>query len=225
LEAHHRVQHFSLKWGVYFTGLLIMALGIVLTIKAEFGTSPWDVLHIGLFKQFGLTIGTWSIIVGFFILIVSSLISKKRPQLGAFLNMLTVGVFIDMYMLLPFLQTPEHIISKIIMLLVGILINGYGMGLYISARCGAGPRDSLMIVLTDLTGWKVQNIRTCMEVLVLLVGWLMGGPVFIGTIIYCIAIGYVAGFALPQCRRLTDSLANRIGRAGYEHVEVNHFSN
>jgi len=226
LKNQDGVSQFIAKWSIYFIGLLIMSLGIVLTIKAGFGASPWDVLHIGLFQQLGLTIGTWSVIVGIVILATSSLLTKRLPLLGAFLNMISVGIFIDMYMLLPFLKTPDFVYGKIIMLLVGIIINGYGMGLYISAKCGAGPRDSLMMALTEKTGWKVSYIRSCMEVIVLFFGWLLGGPVFIGTIIYSILIGNIAGYALPQCFAFTEHIIKRLGRQTHKTIhEVNHFSN
>ena len=202
----HHSDHFIRRWGVYFAGLLVMCFGIVLTIKANIGSAPWDVLHIGLYRQFGLTIGTWSIIVGFVILAVSALISKQFPKLGAFANMLFVGLFIDMYMLIPYIRTPDAFMMKLVMLLTGIIITGYGMGLYIAAQVGAGPRDSLMLSLMEATGWKVQNIRIVMEILVLFIGWLLGGPVSVGTIIFSVTIGSVVGIALPQCQTLVGRL-------------------
>ena len=194
------------RWSVYFLGLLTMSLGIVLTIRAELGVSPWDVLHIGLYNQFGLTIGTWAIIVGGSILIISALLTRKWPQLGAFVNMLTVGVFIDLYLLLPFLATPSNIVGQLFMLLIGILFMGYGIGIYISARCGAGPRDSLMMALVEKTGKSISVIRGSIELLVLMVGWLLGGPVFIGTILLTLTIGLIAGKTIPQCQQTTDQL-------------------
>jgi uncharacterized membrane protein YczE len=200
---------FILRWLVFMIGIMIMAFGISLMIKAEFGSAPWDVFHIGLYKQFGLTIGTWSIIVGLFIIGLAAWLTKKRPQFGAFLNMVLVGIFIDIYLYLPILTTPETILSKLIMLGLGIVIMGYGIGLYIAADCGAGPRDSLMLALTETTGWKVQWIRGAMEVVVLFFGWLLGGPVFIGTIIFSVSIGSIVGFSLPQCRRFVDGILER----------------
>ncbi|AGK55036.1 YczE/YyaS/YitT family protein [Bacillus sp. 1NLA3E] len=197
---------------IFILGLALMSLGISLQIKASIGASPWDVLHIGLFYQFGLTIGTWSIIVGIFILITASLISKEFPQFGAFLNMVLIGLFIDLYLALPFFSTPDTTVGKIIMLLSAIIINGYGMGIYISAQFGAGPRDSLMIALTLKTGWKVKYVRAFMEVMVLFVGWLLGGPVFWGTVLFSISIGYIAGFALPQCQFFTNKTLDKFNK-------------
>ena len=195
---------------VYFTGLLVMSLGIVLLIVADLGASPWDVLHVGLYYQLGLTIGTWSIIVGIVILTVAAIISKEFPRMGAFLNMVLIGVFIDMYLLLPFMQTPISLSGKIIMFFFGVIIYCYGMGLYISAQLGAGPRDSLMIALTTKTRLPVGRVRACMEIIVLVVGWQLGGPVFWGTVIIGLAIGPIAGYALPQCQALTDHFLEKI---------------
>jgi uncharacterized protein len=186
-----------------------MTLGFVLVLKANLGATPWDVLHVGLYYQFGLTIGSWSIIVGLLILGVSALLTKKIPQIGAFLNMLSVGIFMDMYLFLPFIQSPSSLIGKIIMFLIGLVITCYGMGFYISAKLGAGPRDSLMLALTSRTGWKVGYIRGTMEVIVLLIGWLLGGPVSFGTFLLSLLIGPLFGFAMPQCNFVTNFLLGK----------------
>ena len=198
---------------IYLFGLLVMSLGIVLLILADLGPSPWDVLHVGLYYKFGLTIGSWNIIAGFFILGVSAMISKSIPQFGAFLNMILVGLFIDMYLMIPFLQTPSSLTGKVVMFAVALLINCYGMGLYISAQLGAGPRDSLMLAITSKTGWKVGKVRSTMEVLVLIIGWQLGGPLFWGTIVISLMIGVIAGFSLPQCQRFTNFILQRLKKS------------
>ena len=90
------------------------------------------------------------------------------------------------------------------MFAVALLINCYGMGLYISAQLGAGPRDSLMLAITSKTGWKVGKVRSTMEVLVLIIGWQLGGPLFWGTIVISLMIGVISVFSLPQCQRFTN---------------------
>lgn len=176
-------------------------------IEADLGVAPWDVLHIGLTNQFGLTVGTWSIFVGFWILVLTSLLTKRWPQLGAFLNMLFLGIFIDIFRL--FIGTPVTIKGQYVMLLVGVIVTGYGIGLYIAPKCGAGPRDSLMIAITEKSAWKVQYVRGLMEIVVLAIGWKLGGPVFIGTILFSLTIGSVVGFTLPQCQRFVDRFIER----------------
>ncbi len=200
---------FWMSWSVFVAGLLVMTFGIALMIKAEAGSAPWDVFHIGLYHQVGLSIGTWSIIVGFLIIATTALMEKTLPKVGAFLNMLLVGIFLDFYLWLPILKTPDHFVGQLIMLTIGIIVMGYGIGLYIAADKGAGPRDSLMLVLTKRTGWKVQHIRLAMEIIVLALGWLMKGPVSIGTLLFCVSIGPIVGYSLPQCKYLVARLMER----------------
>ncbi|XJZ26329.1 YitT family protein [Bacillota bacterium Lsc_1132] len=208
------------RFGIYFIGLLIMSLGIVFLIKSRLGATPWDVFHVGLYYHFGLTIGSWSIMVGLVILTAAALISKEIPHIGAFLNMLTVGIFIDLYMMLPFMTTPESPAGKMLMFLVGILLNAYGMGIYISASLGAGPRDSLMLALTNKTGWKVRNVRASIEIVVLLIGWKLGGPANWGTILFGLTIGPMAGIALPQCDRIASTLLEKASKRQIENQIV-----
>ncbi|ERN55016.1 YitT family protein [Alkalihalophilus marmarensis] len=207
VENRRKPSKLFVRWAVFMVGLVIMSFGISMMIKADLGSAPWDVLHIGLTLQLGLTVGSWSIIMGFLIIGATSFLTKEWPQLGAFINMVLVGVFIDIFLWI--LPAPEGFVLKLAMLLLGILIIGYGIGLYIAPKLGAGPRDSLMLALTLRTGWKVQWVRSSMEVIVLTAGWLLGGPVFIGTLLFCFGIGSVVGFTMPQCQRMVDILIER----------------
>lgn len=201
------------RWIIFTVGLIVMAFGIAMMIKAELGSAPWDVFHIGLTLQFGLTIGTWSIIVGILIIALTSALTKSWPQLGALANMVLVGVFIDIFMYLFAWYEPTHLAVQLIMLIMGIGIIGLGIGIYIAPNCGAGPRDSLMLALTQITGWKVQYVRAMMEVIVLLIGWILGGPVFIGTLLFCMSIGSVVGVTLPLCQRVVDQILQQVQRS------------
>ncbi|MDV2883566.1 YitT family protein [Alkalihalophilus pseudofirmus] len=207
VENRRKPSKLFVRWAVFMVGLVIMSFGISMMIKADLGSAPWDVLHIGLTLQLGLTVGSWSIIMGFLIIGATSFLTKEWPQLGAFINMVLVGVFIDIFLWI--LPAPEGFVLKLAMLLLGIIIIGYGIGLYIAPKLGAGPRDSLMLALTLRTGWKVQWVRSSMEVIVLTAGWLLGGPVFIGTLLFCFGIGSVVGFTMPQCQRMVDILIER----------------
>lgn len=206
LNNHYQI---GFRFFIFCIGLLIMAFGLDLLIIADLGVTPWDVLHIGLFKQIGLTIGSWSIIVGFFVLGISAIIMRKIPKIGAYLNMLLVGLFMDMFLHLLSNVEMTSIIEKIIVLILGIIINAIGMGIYISAQLGAGPRDSFMLAVTSKTGWKISHVRRGMEVIVLIIGWLCGGPVFIGTIIFVLSIGTLVGIALPLCQSFTNKFLKK----------------
>ncbi|MBN8194038.1 YitT family protein [Bacillus sp. NTK074B] len=197
-----------LRWSFFFIGLLVLSFGISLTIKGkDLGIGPWDVFHYGLFKQLGLTIGTWSIIVGFIILFVTGVGTKSFPKAGAFINMLLIGIFIDLFNFV--LPDPHSLVAQAVVFAMGIVVIGYGIGLYVSADLGAGPRDSLMLLVVEKTGWKVQWVRNGMEIIVFFFGWLLGGPVGVGTVIIALGLGSIVGFSLPQSKKLLHSLIER----------------
>ncbi|MFD2618205.1 YczE/YyaS/YitT family protein [Terrilactibacillus laevilacticus] len=208
--ARHRFLYEQLVyWIVFFVGIVIMNFGIALMITASLGSAPWDVFHIGLFQNLGLTIGTWSIIVGLFILGLTAILKKERPQIGAFANMFIGGVMLDFFLSLPFMKTPSLLSEQIAMLIVALAFNGIGISIYISAKRGAGPRDTLMLYLTEVTGLKLSTTRRLMELFVLIIGWFLGGPVSIGTILFGLFIGSVVGKILPICENIVKHILGR----------------
>jgi uncharacterized protein len=199
------VRNKIIRWGFFFVGLAVLGLGIAMTIKGKtFGIGPWDVFHYGLFKQFGLTIGSWSIITGFIILALTSLYTKSLPQLGAFLNMLLLGLFIDFFLYI--LPDPVTLLSQGIVFIVGIVVLGYGIGLYVTSGLGAGPRDGIMLLIVEKTGWRIDWVRNGIEIAVLLLGWLLGGPVGIGSIVIAFMLGKMIQFSMPQCKALLETV-------------------
>jgi uncharacterized membrane protein YczE len=189
----------TIRWSFFILGLIVLAFGVALTIKGkDLGIGPWDVFHYGLFQQFGLTIGTWAVIAGFIILLTTSIFTKSLPKIGAVLNMLLLGVFIDLFNYM--LPDPHSMWAKTAVFMIGVLVIGYGIGLYVAADLGAGPRDGLMLMLVDKTGWSVKWVRSGIEILVFVLGWLLGGPVGIGTIFIAFFLGPMIGMSLPQCR-------------------------
>ncbi|XXM72750.1 YczE/YyaS/YitT family protein [Lysinibacillus sphaericus] len=201
-------REFVIRWAFFFVGLLVLALGITLTIKGkDLGIGPWDVFHYGLFKQLGLTIGTWSIIAGFVILLITGLGTRSFPKIGAFLNMLLIGIFIDVFNYL--IPDPESLLAQAVVFAFGIIVLGYGIGLYVSADLGAGPRDSLMLLVVEKTGWKVQWVRNGMEIIIFFFGWMLGGPVGIGTVVIALGLGSIVGISLPQSKRLLNYVLAR----------------
>ncbi|MFG6118935.1 YczE/YyaS/YitT family protein [Thalassobacillus sp. B23F22_16] len=193
--------HYMVRWSFFVIGLIILALGISLTIQAKvLGIGPWDVFHYGLFVQLGLTIGTWAIIAGLVIVAVTSIAKKQWPQIGTVLNMVLIGVFIDFFNWV--LPEPEQLWVAIVVFVVGTLVMAYGIGIYVAPGMGAGPRDSLMLVLTETTGWKVSTVRNWNEIIIALLGWMLGGPVGVGTVIIALFLGTMVGFSLPQAKQL-----------------------
>lgn len=187
-------RKFYWQWGSFFVGLIVMSLGITLTIKGQvIGTSPWDVFHIGMFKQFGLTIGTWSILVGLFIVCATSLYLKRIPKLATFLNMLLIGSFIDLFNWL--LPSTDRLPFEIVYFVSGFFVLSIGCALYIAASLGEGPRDTVMMIIAS-KGYSVKTGRMVMEVVAGSIGWLLGGPVGAGTIILALGTGYIIQPAL-----------------------------
>jgi uncharacterized membrane protein YczE len=202
-------KEYALRWTFFVLGMLILALGAALTIEGELlGIGPWDVFHYGLFLNFGLTIGTWNIIIGFLLLSFASISKKKLPKIGAFLNMLLFGLFMDFFLWI--LPSIDSVIGAVFSFVMGVVLLGFGIGLYVAADLGSGPRDGIMIMIIEKTGWSLKWVRNGMEIFVLLLGWLLGGPVGVGTIIIAFFLGPIVGYSLPQCKKLLASLLVKI---------------
>ena len=179
--------------GFYFVGLVVLAFGLSLTVKGKIlGIGPWDAFHYGLFQHFGLTIGQWSIIIGALIVTLTSVFTKSFPKIGALLNMVLIGVFIDFFNAV--LPAPHGYLPALYVFITGVIVSGYGVGIYVSANLGAGPRDSLMLLISAKTGLNVQWVRNGIELTVLLFAWMLGGPIGIGTILTAIFTGLVLRF-------------------------------
>ena len=191
------------RWLFFFVGLITMGLGIALTVKGQrFGVGSWDVLHIGLFKNFGLSIGLWSIIVGFVIIVTASLGLREFPRLGTFMNMIFIGIFIDFFNWI--LPDPHTFSVQFIDFILGIVLMGIGVGIYLSANLGSGPRDSLMLLAVKKFRCSITVARTVMEVVVAIVGFLLGGPIGIGTIIMAFALGPIIQASLRYNQKIVE---------------------
>lgn len=194
-------RHIYWRSTFFLLGIVILSLGIALTIKAKaLGVGSWDVLHIGLANSFGLTIGTWSIILGLIILTIDSVFMKRLPKTGTFLDMFFAGIFIDIFNAL--LPSISGFYSQVFIFIIGLLLLGFGCGMYIVANLGVGPRDTLMLLLTHKLGWSVGKARTTMEVLVAIAGFLLGGPVGLGTIIMSFGLGPIVQWGLKINEKL-----------------------
>lgn len=189
------------KWLYYFYGLITLAFGVGLTIKGQlWGLGSWDVLHYGLFTTFGLTVGSWAIIVGIIIVVSTALATKRWPQLGVYVNLFTVGIFIDIFLFI--LPDVEGWLLHSVFYLIGVIVLSYGIATYISPNLGAGPRDSLMLLLVDKFNLKLSTARNIMEFFAAFTGFLLGGPVFIGTLFIVLFLGKFIEWWLPITRAL-----------------------
>src|SRR5690625_2849192 len=194
-------KHYIYRWGFFLIGLMVMSLGIAMTIKGQrLGVGPWDVLHVGLYNKFNLSIGSWNVITGVIIILLVSIVLRELPKIGTWINMAVIGIFIDLFIwLLPEFTT---IWGQMIIFILGIIVMGYGAGIYVSPAMGAGPRDSLMLLIVEKYGISIKMVRTMIEVIISIIGWLLGGPIGIGTVIIALLIGQIMHYALPQSQKV-----------------------
>lgn len=175
-------------------GLLLCGLGIAGMVRSNLGLGPWDVLHQGLSRLTGIPIGTVGIIVGFVVLGLWIPL-RERPGLGTLLNVIVIGVVIDLTLL--WLPEPQTLLVRAAFLASGPLLFGVGSGFYIGAGLGAGPRDGVMTGLAR-RGLPVGAVRAAIEVTVLVLGWLLGGTVGVGTVLFAVTIGPLVHVCLPR---------------------------
>ena len=183
-----------LKMPSLFFGFFLFALAILLALYSKLGMSPWDVLHMGIVNHSVLSFGQTTQLVGFAIIIFSVFLGVI-PGIGSLLNMIFIGGFIDLIDNTRILKTPGSMVGKIIMLIAAILIMGIATFFYLRVELGAGPRDGLMEGLVRKLNKPVWMIRGSIEIVVLIIGFLLGGPVGIGTLLLAGAIGPSVQFA------------------------------
>ncbi|KMS51830.1 membrane protein [Novosphingobium barchaimii LL02] len=195
---------FQLLWG-----LALYGISMALMLQANLGLDPWDVLHQGLAPRLALSFGMTVNVLGLIVLLLWIPL-RQRPGIGTVLNIIVIGTVVDLS--LPLLPMPGGYGARFAFLIAGIALNGIAGGAYIGAGLGAGPRDGLMTGIASRTGWPIKIVRTAIELSVLAVGWLMGGTMGVGTVLYALTIGWVVHHALPfftldrnangQCRNL-----------------------
>lgn len=171
-------------------GLWLFALGSVLTLRAGLGVPPWDVLHDGIRRNTPLSFGVAVIAIGVLLVLVSALLGI-RPGPGTIANMLLIGTFVDLMLWTDVGANLDdaHLALRIAAAFAGVAVVGLGSALYIGANLGAGPRDSLMVLAATKLGVRVGVARAVIEGSALLTGWLLGGAVGLGTLLFVLAIG------------------------------------
>lgn len=169
-----------------YAGLVLYGASAALMVRAGLGLGPWDVLHQGVSERSGISIGVVSVVVGAVVLLLWVPL-RQRPGLGTVSNVFVVGLSMDATLGLA--AAPEATAVRIVLMAGAVVLNGVATGLYISARFGPGPRDGLMTGLHRVTGRSIRLVRTAIEVAVLVTGFLLGGSVGAGTVVYALAIG------------------------------------
>ena len=201
------MNDFLRRFAYLIFGLFLYALGIVFTMKAHLGFAPWEVLHWGLGNTMGMSIGNVSILTG---LVICGIVVIMREKLGfgTILNMFLIGKFIDMLLSIAAFPQMTGWISGVLMLFLGLFTIAFGSYFYINSAFGAGPRDSLMVLLTRKTQLPIGVCRGILEATVVFSGWLLGGPVGLGTVI--------AAFGISFCVQIVFNLM------GFEATSIKH---
>jgi uncharacterized membrane protein YczE len=174
-------------------GLMFYGLGLAMIVEAEIGLPPWDVFAKGISIQLGVTYGVASVIVSALVLL-AWIPLKVKPGIGSILNAILIGLWSDVF--IPNIPAFTDYLSNLTMFLIGMVIVAIATGIYITSYLGSGPRDGLMIGTQRVLGWPLWQVRTMYEALVLTIGWLMGGQVREGTLIFAVSIGVLMQLSL-----------------------------
>lgn len=189
-----RAGRMPLRLGSLVLGLTLFGVSLALLIRAGLGMMPWDVLHYGLARHLPMSIGTIVVVLSLLLLLLWIPL-REMPGLGTITNALWVGVALDLSLLV--MPEAAGVGAGIAMMIGGIVLNGVATAMYIGAQLGPGPRDGLMTSLSRLLPFSLRTVRTGIEVIVVLAGWLLGGVVGVGTVLFAVAIGPLTQAFLP----------------------------
>lgn len=199
-RAEHRWQLSPLRISILFFGLAIFGLGDSLLVQANIGNAPWTVFAQGLSKKSGLPLGVSTLLISIGVLLIWIPL-RERPGFGTLSNIVLIASFIQIGIFIFPLQ--HSYFSGVIFDLLGIALVGIGSSLYITCGLGPGPRDGAMTGIHQRTGVRVGRVRLGIELTVLLIGWLMGGTVGLGTVLFAVLIGNSIAISLGILARLT----------------------
>lgn len=194
LESMFGHDRFPARIVQLLAGLCLYGISMAMMVRADLGLDPWNVLHQGLSPRIGLSFGQTVNLVGLAVLVLWWPL-RQKPGLGTVLNILVIGTVTDIALVL--LPTPEAYVARIALLGFGVILNGIAGAAYIGAGLGPGPRDGLMTGFCQRLELPIEVVRTAIELAALGVGWMLGGTVGFGTVLYAIAIGWVVHHALP----------------------------
>jgi uncharacterized membrane protein YczE len=178
-----------------YAGLVLYGFSMALLVRSNLGLDPWDVFHQGVALHVDWSFGTVVNVTGVFVLLLWWPL-RQRPGLGTISNIIVIGLVADAS--LWALGTPDSLLARFAMLISGIVLNGLAGGAYIGAGFGPGPRDGLMTGFVRRTGVSVRLVRTTIELVVLAIGWMLGGTVGLGTVLYALSIGWLVQFFLAM---------------------------
>jgi len=190
------------RLGKLMAGLVLFGVGIWLGLQAHLGVGPWDVLAGGLAQHLGTPFGRTAIGVSVVVLVLG-LAAGVRPGLGTALNVVVIGAVVDLLLATPALDglVEQPLPARLLGTAAGIASVAVGSALYLGAHLGPGPRDGLMVAMVQRTGWPVGRCRALLELVVLVLGVALGGPVGVGTLAFALGIGPAVQVAFRVLRQ------------------------
>ena len=195
----------NFKWILYLVGISILTLGIVLMIKSNLGTSPLDALLVALTYKVGLSIGAWEVLISLVIVGINAIITMRKPQILGLMTALITGTFIDVWMLiLKELNISQTFGIQFIYFSIGLIITSFGTAIYLRTNFAPIPLDNLMLIITDKMKKSIQFSKSLIYISVLLLAFLMNGPIGLGTIL----TACLGGITLNYCILLINKLVN-----------------
>lgn len=193
---------------LYSAGILLLSLGVALNIQSGLGTSPFDALLVGLSDQVGLTVGSWEILIAFFMIMVNSALVRQRPELWGLFTAFLTGAGIDLWLyVFEHSLNPAHWASQLATFGAGIVLINIGTALYLFSGLAAIPIDRLTMILKDLLRSNVFVARTAVYFLCLLLAFLLGGPIGVGTVLTVCLGGLLLNFFVRLTARIPVSPA------------------
>lgn len=189
----------------YLAGLIVLTLGITLTIQSALGASPFDALLVGLYRTFGLTIGSWEIVVGAAMVFCNVIAEKKRPEYYALISAFITGLGIDAWLfLLRDWIAPGTWIGQWICTGAGIVLIGLGIAIYLQSQFAPNPMDRSMLILSKLTGLSVTYTRAIISFILVIIALLFDGAIGLGTLVNALFTGVFISFFSPYIKALTN---------------------
>lgn len=184
------VLEYVKRIGILVGGLAISGVGIALMLQANIGLEPWSVLQQGMAQTFGITYGMASIIVGITVILIAVFCGESFG-IGTIANIAICGPTVDLILWLDLIPKMHSKTGGLVMLLIGMELLAIGTWMYMTSALGSGPRDALMVALAKKTSFSVGMCRSSVELIAILVGWMLGGQVGIGTIVTAVGIGFL----------------------------------
>ncbi|HEY0949130.1 hypothetical protein [Nocardioides sp.] len=192
--AQLRAGRLTRRLSQLYLGLVAYGVSLALMVRGDLGLAPWDVLHSGLIRHVPLTLGQ-AVVVMSFVVLIAWIPLRELPGIGTISNALVVGFSADAT--LAVLDRPDGLVLRIALMIGGVLLCGLASALYIGAQLGRGPRDGLMTGLARRTGRSLRLVRTGLELVVVVIGLVLGGTLGLGTVLYALAIGPLTQLWLP----------------------------